>query len=109
MKRQDRNTLALLVFVHLVIFVFPWASKTFHRHHFQNKNYNYTHQSDGVQIIQQPDECLIWNYELFSFVAKEPFSLDIQCFAYPVTVPALPEKLHLAPILHFSLRAPPVA
>lgn len=108
MKKVARYNLALLVSVHLLLFAFPWASKTFHKHHFKKENYYYSHQTAVAHIVQQPEDCLICHYELFSFVAGASSALNIYSFAYPVTVVSLPGKVHLTPILDFSHRAPPI-
>ena len=107
MKKQVRYNLILLVYTHLFLFIFPLAVKALHTHHFKNINYCYTNGVAGDGVFQNVKDCPICDYELLSFITEEPVSLDINCFAYPVTVSSLPEKVNLAPVFHFSLRAPP--
>ena len=108
MKKQVSYSLILLTHAHLLLFVFPLAVKTLHKHHFKKENYCYTHESAKAHFVQQIEDCPICEYELLSFVTEEPLSLDIHCFDYPVSVHSLPKKVHLTTILRFSLRAPPL-
>jgi hypothetical protein len=106
MKKRKHINLIFLVFVHLILFTYPMVSKSLHMHEKKEECCTECHQQ-GPAITQQAETCLICDFELLSFVAEAEFKPTVYPVAFPVLVLTLPEKIHTAPILHFSLRAPP--
>jgi len=108
MKNRKHLNLAFLVFVHLMLFVYPMASKALHMHE-REQDCCSECQTDGPAITQKADPCLICDFELLSFIAEPEFRPTVYPVSFPILVFNLPEKVHTEPILHFSLRGPPVA
>jgi len=110
MKKLKQINLILLVASLLLLFVYPLASKTFHLHKVQAEEHSCADCDDTGPAIDQPiPVCPICDYQLLSFIYEPTFSPSVFRVVYPFVVAPLPEKVRKEPILHFSLRAPPVA
>jgi len=105
-KVKHQNNLIRLIFIHLLLFAYPLASKTFHVHH-SGKVYHEFSAHAGFE--QTEDSCPVCDFEFYNFVsAKIVNTVVVQhCISAYKTPPFF--AVFVPFFQYFSLRAPPVA
>ncbi len=106
MKIKHRNNLIRLIFIHLLLLVYPLVSKTIHVHHEKPVHHEFL-----VQVcFDQPEEiCPVCDFEFLNFIPSAEQTVSDTQFIIPVKISPAPHIGHHQFVEYFSLRAPPVA
>ena len=105
-KIRYRRNFSLLIAFHLMLIAYPLISKTVHVHHRENGH----HVRSNQIAFEHPDDfCPIYNFEFYSFVSTPLIKAIVFWASIPVYNSPAPEGRYAQMIIHFSLRAPPIA
>jgi len=105
-RTREKHSLFLLIFIHLLIFTYPLASKITHVHHDELHHHEHT---ASAAFCQPEDDCPVCDFEFYSFIATPQFKVNAPFITVSVVNSMAPNAKFAAPIYYFSLRAPPVA
>jgi hypothetical protein len=105
-KKQNRNNLIRLIFVHLLLLAYPLVSKSLHVH----LGERVLHQLSTTTCFELPeDSCLVCDFEFYNFVPSTSISVFVAQHSISVYNTSVPQAAYIPFIHFFSLRAPPVA
>jgi len=105
-KVKHRNNLIRLIFVHLLLLVYPLVSKTFHVHHGEEVHHNF---SSNACFDRTEDFCPVCDFEFYNFVPSQPITTSVALQSISVYNTPAPQTVFVPFIQYFSLRAPPIA
>lgn len=105
-KAKHRNNLISLIFIHLLIFLYPLANKIVHRHHDASQHHEY---SENASLCQQEDDCPVCEFEFYNFIVAPQFRPNAPVSVVCTVNSAAPNGKYTRHINYFSLRAPPVS
>ncbi len=109
MNKLKRQSLILFTLAHLLLFVYPMVSKTFHVHEEEAVHCCSSCAHDNSPAYETSEEhCPICEYELVNFVAEAQLAVTVYPHVYYVHSSEPAESFFLQSEFHFSRRGPPV-